>query len=751
MKKNFRFKLSFLFCFLGLIVVQNNISAQTQRYVTVFYSVWANLAMPSSLYGSDVYNMSSTIYSPYPAFNWWGKPAYCATHGDTTIKNNYLMYFNNDSTQANDSLIDYHADLLTSAGVDFITLDLTNGSQQTIVNGAIALCTRYQWRLANGLSIPQIAFWVKDEATLKVIETQIFNVFNSGIFFNYLGKKLLLVAQPDSTLGAGDSNQPAVPTSGDFANYTARHCWGLSGVNGQYWCFKTNQSTPPPAFYYNGQPEEMCAPVACQASYMTTDGVNPTAGAVGRQNGAFFTTYVEAAKTVQPTFLFIHSWNEWTAQNFGTQATPTFVDMWREEYSADIEPMEGGHTDQYYQLMKTKIGEFKRAGIPDWEFTSDVQGWTATNQITGFGWQTGGYVGGTIAGTDANITSNGNLSIDITNNKYVQVRMANNSAQTVSQIYFITNTDNVWNEAKHIDFAINPNSGFTTYIIDMSSIAGWTGTLQQLRLDPCNGGAGTGSFQVDYIHIVGKAWEFTSDVQGWTAGNNISGFGWQTGGYVGGTITGQDAYMYSGGSLGLGITNNKYITVRMANNSSQTASQIYFITSTDNVWNEAKHKDFAITANSGFTTYTIDMSTVPGWTGTLEQLRLDPCNGSPGTGSFQVDYIHISNGMYKHTADIKENNKVTEPQIPSNYLLNQNYPNPFNPSTVIKYSIPKSGYVTLKVYSLTGQEVATLVNGQLSAGSYKVTFDASKLASGVYMYRIQSGDFTLTKKMILLK
>ncbi|MHB9013833.1 MAG: hypothetical protein ACYC49_16600, partial [Ignavibacteriaceae bacterium] len=180
MKKNLRFKLSFLFCFLGLIAVQNNISAQTQRYVTVFYSVWANLVMPSSLFGSDVYNMSSTIYSSYPAFNWWGKPAYCATHGDTTIKNNYLMYFNNDSTQSNDSLIDYHADLLTSAGVDFITLDLTNGSQQTIVNGAIALCTRYQWRLANGLSIPQIAFWVKDEATLKVIETQIFNVFNSG-------------------------------------------------------------------------------------------------------------------------------------------------------------------------------------------------------------------------------------------------------------------------------------------------------------------------------------------------------------------------------------------------------------------------------------------------------------------------------------------------------------------------------------------------------------------------------------------
>ena len=82
MEKNFKIKLFFLSCFLGITLLQNNINAQPKRYATVFYSVWANLVMPSSLYGNDVYNMSSTIYSPYPDFNWWGKPAYCATHGD---------------------------------------------------------------------------------------------------------------------------------------------------------------------------------------------------------------------------------------------------------------------------------------------------------------------------------------------------------------------------------------------------------------------------------------------------------------------------------------------------------------------------------------------------------------------------------------------------------------------------------------------------------------------------------------------
>ena len=748
------FKNLFLASLLLAMFLQNNTSAQSQqKYVGVFYLVWSNLAITSSLYGSDVYNMSSTIYSPYPDFNWWGKPAYCATHGDTTIKNNYLMYLNNDPNQPNDSLIDYHADLLTQAGVDFIIVDETNGPIQAIINGAIALCKRYKERIDNSLPVPKIVFWVKDQTTLTAMENQVFSTYqgtayDTSLFFNYLGKKLLLVVQPDSALSATDTNQPAVPTSGDYANYTARHCWGLSAVGGKYWCFKTNETTPPPAFNYNGQPEEMCAPVACQGSYMTTDGVNPTSGAQGRQNGTFFDTYVEAAKTVQPKFLFVYSWNEWTAQNLGTQSTPKFVDQWREEYSSDIEPMEGGHTDQYYQLMKTKIGEFKRAGIPDWEFTSDVQGWSAQNQISGFGWQSGGYVGGTISGSDPFMVSNSNLAINITNSKYIAIRLKNSSSMTKAQIYFITNSDPVWNEAKHIDFTIAANSNFTTYYIDMSTISGWTGTLSQLRLDPTAGNPGTGSFQLDFIRFSGQVWEFTSDAEGWYSGNNISGFGWQTGGFIEGNITGSDAFIYSGNNLNININTNKFVVVSLKNNSSQTAGQIYFVTNSDNSWNDAKEKGFSIQANSGFTTYIIDMSDVPGWSGTLKQLRIDPCNGSPGTGSFQIDYVHVSSGMFKYSINNKE---LTNNQTPTSFTLSQNYPNPFNPSTEIQYSIPKSGLVTLKVYNMLGQEIVTLVSQKQQAGSYTVNFDASKLASGVYLYRIQAGDFSLTKKMTLLK
>jgi hypothetical protein len=89
--------------------------------------------------------------------------------------------------------------------------------------------------------------------------------------------------------------------------------------------------------------------------------------------------------------------------------------------------------------------------------------------------------------------------------------------------------------------------------------------------------------------------------------------------------------------------------------------------------------------------------------------------------------------------------------VPSKFNLEQNYPNPFNPTTNINYSITKAGQVSLKVYNVLGQEVATLVNQVQNAGHFVVNFDASKLASGIYMYTIQSNGVSLTKKMMLLK
>jgi WD40 repeat protein len=88
---------------------------------------------------------------------------------------------------------------------------------------------------------------------------------------------------------------------------------------------------------------------------------------------------------------------------------------------------------------------------------------------------------------------------------------------------------------------------------------------------------------------------------------------------------------------------------------------------------------------------------------------------------------------------------------PDKYQLAQNYPNPFNPSTVINFSVPETAFVTLKVYNMLGQEVAVLVNDIVNAGSHKVNFRANNLATGMYVYMIQAGEFSASKKMMLMK
>lgn len=89
--------------------------------------------------------------------------------------------------------------------------------------------------------------------------------------------------------------------------------------------------------------------------------------------------------------------------------------------------------------------------------------------------------------------------------------------------------------------------------------------------------------------------------------------------------------------------------------------------------------------------------------------------------------------------------------LPTEYSLEQNYPNPFNPATVITYNIPNSSLVTLEVFNILGQKVTTLVNSYQQAGRYKVEFNASQLATGVYVYRLSAQDVSISKKMMLVK
>ncbi len=101
----------------------------------------------------------------------------------------------------------------------------------------------------------------------------------------------------------------------------------------------------------------------------------------------------------------------------------------------------------------------------------------------------------------------------------------------------------------------------------------------------------------------------------------------------------------------------------------------------------------------------------------------------------------------KTITDVEESSS----EIPAAYALEQNYPNPFNPSTTIKFNLPEASVVRLSVYNILGQEVAQLVNDELTAGSYQYAFDATNLSSGVYIYSIHANNFVQTRKMMLLK
>ncbi|MCF6270122.1 MAG: T9SS type A sorting domain-containing protein [Melioribacteraceae bacterium] len=124
-------------------------------------------------------------------------------------------------------------------------------------------------------------------------------------------------------------------------------------------------------------------------------------------------------------------------------------------------------------------------------------------------------------------------------------------------------------------------------------------------------------------------------------------------------------------------------------------------------------------------------------------VKLDPNNTSrlfAGTGGGGLWSTDLS-------TDVEDENR----QLPTHFELHQNYPNPFNPNTTIEYSIPESGFVTLKVYDILGKEVVKLVNKEQTSGNYEVEFNGYGLSSGLYFYRVHSGTFTNMKNLILIK
>jgi spore coat protein CotH len=175
----------------------------------------------------------------------------------------------------------------------------------------------------------------------------------------------------------------------------------------------------------------------------------------------------------------------------------------------------------------------------------------------------------------------------------------------------------------------------------------------------------------------------------------------------------------------------------------------YLIVWADNdVDQQGLHANFKI-SGSGETIYLLDSDTtlIGEVSYTAQTTDFSTGRYPNGTGSF----VQMTSTF--DAENIEGITSVEDPQLelPSSYSLEQNFPNPFNPSTQIVVSIPESGMHTLRVYNVLGQEVATLLNNQITAGTHTFNFDASNLSSGIYFYNFSGNNFTQTKKMMLMK
>ena len=274
--------------------------------------------------GEDKYEQNSAY--------WWAEPAF-----------GFSGY-----SWGNVKMIDYHIDKWIKLGVDFVFVDLTNGNQKEIVDGAKKLCKRLE-----NVSGPRVVFWIQKKEYVDFYKKNFYDKFSRDLFFNYLGKPLLLIAGiSDGWIPTPGKKKP-VPTGGVFDNFTIRNCWGLLGnATDSMWSFKDVKPSKP--FMRGSVAEHIGVSFASQASFMTSS----TDGRQGRQDGKFFASQLPNITKNNPEIVTITGYNEWVSINFGTGGQPKFVDLYLPEYSHDIEPMKGGFGDKYYNIAKNFISSW---------------------------------------------------------------------------------------------------------------------------------------------------------------------------------------------------------------------------------------------------------------------------------------------------------------------------------------------------------------------------------------------------------
>ncbi len=312
--------------------------------VSICYSVWFDAILGGgSEPVTDWNNITEVLagereWGGVTAFHYWAKPA--------------VGYYRSSDK----AVIRKHMNQLYTAGVDFIVIDLTNAGDGYLGASAWtnyiqkpmdAICDTIMEMRAEGEGTPYVVFWVGDgEGPLY---KELYDKYHAvekwkDCFVYWEGKPFMLTTH----------KQPAEFPYNDLL--TVRSMWGLRGKGGYadgQWSFLNIDNTDHLAVDKNGKPEQISVAVASQETYMSM----PTAH--GREGGLFWFKQWYYAFDVHPKIVTLTWWNEWTAQRFDVNGKPHFVDNYNANYSRDIEPMEGGHGDKYYQWLIQYISAYK--------------------------------------------------------------------------------------------------------------------------------------------------------------------------------------------------------------------------------------------------------------------------------------------------------------------------------------------------------------------------------------------------------
>ena len=318
--------------------------------VGILYSTWFNPLIDE--YGTNQYNITEVLagtasWGPENAFHYWAKPA--------------LGYYRSD----NKDVIRTHMTQLNEAGVDFIIIDNTNVGlswfgttywDQMINEPMYALLDTIVEMREEGLETPYVVTWNNtsgDTAGEWMVTRLIYNLFYKESKYDNLW-----VYWDDKPFFLTTVDMSSVNAIGDGFPMTWRKMWGLQTSLSNYeWSYLQTDNTKG-GKRPNGTYEQMGVSVAMQQAYMSnTNTIYPNA--VGRNYGITWYNQWSNAFTHHPKIVTITWWNEWAAQRIYASGRYNFTDNYNQTYSRDIEPMTGGHGDQYYQWLIEYIRAYK--------------------------------------------------------------------------------------------------------------------------------------------------------------------------------------------------------------------------------------------------------------------------------------------------------------------------------------------------------------------------------------------------------